>query len=139
MGLPAQKFREAVFQILFSKGFGSEKMIAFMMKELSTTRKEMEKAEAKAEAILEKKEEIDAWIKTYSHEYRLERIGEVEKAILRLGFFELFFEGLLAKPIVLAEAIRLCRKFSTRESSQFINAVLDAASQRDREALSANS
>lgn len=128
MPLPPQKFREAVFQILFMNDFVflEKETISFMMAELKTTRNEISEALKRVEAILDKIKQIDQMISTYSTEYSFERISRVEKAILRLGLFELFFDCEKIPPkVAFAEGIRLCRKFGTNESAQFINAILD--------------
>ena len=62
-----------------------------------------------------------------SHAYEFERIQTVERNILRLAVFEIFFDnGTVPPKVALAEAMRLARKFSTYESTSFINAILDA-------------
>jgi N utilization substance protein B len=127
MALPPQKFREAVLQILYSYDFDpeSEGIVPMMMEELQTTRRAMADAEARVKEILAKLGEIDAYITEQSTEYSFERISRVEKNILRLGLYELFFDPSLPAKVAIAEAIRLCRKFGTPESSQFVNAILD--------------
>lgn len=127
MPLPPQKFREAVFQILFSTDFGyeSEEMVPFMMQELKSTRRAMAEANGRVDQVLAKLSEIDAVITAASTEYSFERISKVERTILRLGFFELLFDSSIPPKVVIAEAIRLCRKFGTSESAQFVNAILD--------------
>lgn len=127
MPLPQQKFREAVLQILFSSDFGrdAEEMVPFMMQELQTTRKAMQEAEGKVDQIISKLSEIDPMISSFSTEYTFERISRVERAILRLGLFELLFDSSIPPKVAIAEAIRLCRKFGTPESAQFVNAILD--------------
>jgi N utilization substance protein B len=127
MALPPQKFREAVFQILYSADFdvAVEEIVPFMMHELKTTRRAMSDAQNRVNSILSKKEEIDALISTRSTEYSFERISRVEKTILRLGIYEILFDPSIPPLVAIAEAIRLCRKFATPESSQFVNAILD--------------
>lgn len=127
MPLPPQKFREAVIQILYSKDFtgDDEEMVPFMMQELKTTRKAMLEAQARVGEVLAKLPEIDAKIGAASTEYTFERISRVEKTILRLGLFELLFDPAIPPKVAIAEAIRLCRKFGTPESAQFVNAILD--------------
>ena len=135
MPLPPQKFREAVFQILYSYDFepGSEEIVPFMMQELQATRRSMAEARARVEQILAKMEEIDPYIVNGSTEYSFERISRVEKTILRLGFFELFFDPSIPDKVAIAEAVRLCRKFGTPESSQFVNAILDGVYKKHAE------
>ena len=127
MPLPPQKFREAVFQILYSADFGSESdaMVPFMMQELQTTRRAMLEAKSRVGEILARQTEIDKIITAASTEYTFERISRVEKTLLRLGCFELLFDPSLPAQIVIAESVRLCRKFGTPESAQFVNAILD--------------
>lgn len=127
MPLPQQKFREAVLQILYSSDFGrdSDEMVPFMMHELKTTRKAMQEAEGRVDQIICKLSEIDPMISSFSTEYTFERISRVERAILRLGLFELLFDSSIPPKVAIAEAIRLCRKFGTPESAQFVNAILD--------------
>ncbi len=127
MPLPPQKFREAVFQILFSTEFASEpeEIVPFMMQELQATRKAMIEARERVDQILAKLPEIDEVITSASTEYSFERISNAEKTVLRLGLFELFSDPSIPPRVVIAEAIRLCRKFGTPESAQFVNAILD--------------
>lgn len=99
--------------------------IPFMMGELKTTRREILEASNRAESILEKIESLDSIITEASTEYSFERISRVEKCILRLGLFELLFDTAIPPKVAIAEGIRLCRKFGTNESAQFINAILD--------------
>ena len=133
MPLPPQKFREAVFQILYSYDFdfGSEEIIPFMMQELQATRRSMADAHARMQQVLAKLPEIDPLIAAASTEYSFERISRVEKTILRLGFFELLFDSSIPPKVAIAEAIRLCRKFGTPESAQFVNALLDGVYQKN--------
>lgn len=126
MSLPPQKFREAVLQMLYSLGFSEpEEIVPFMMQELKTTEKAMGEALQRAEQILQKQSEIDPLIQNASTEYSFDRISRVEKTILRLALFELLFDASIPPKVAMAEAIRLCRKFGTRESAPFVNAILD--------------
>lgn len=133
MPLPPQKFREAVLQILFSTDFGTEpeEIVPFMMQELQTTRKTMADAKSRVDQVLTKLPEIDEVIASASHEYSFERISRSERAILRLGFYELLFDPSLPPKVVIAESIRLCRKFGTPESAHFVNAILDGVYQKN--------
>jgi len=128
MSLPPQKFREIVFQLLYSQDvepIDPKEMIPFMMHELKVTKRSMTDAHARAIAVLEQLGPIDEKIKASSTEYSFERISRVEKNILRLGVFELLHDETLPPKVAIAEAIRLCRKFGTPESAQFVNAILD--------------
>ena len=128
MALPRQKFREMLFQLLFAKDFSlaKEKLsVPVMMDFLKTTRAQVAEAETQAEAILEKKDFLDALIRKASEEYRLERITRVELNILRLALFELLVTKKTPKKVAMVEAMRLNRKFGSEKGSQFVNAILD--------------
>ncbi len=128
MALPPQKFREIVFQVLYSQGFTSidpENLIPFMMNELKVTRRVMLDVHNKVDLVIEKLLGIDEQISAAATEYSFERISRVERTILRLAVFELLHDSTIPPKVAIAEAVRLCRKFGTPESSQFVNAVLD--------------
>ena len=130
MALPVQKLRELVFQLLYSYDMGKaddEVMIPFMMKELSVTRKTVKEAQELMKKIVFHQTDLDKLITHYVKDYSFDRIQSVERNTLRLGFFELFFNNDLPPKVVIAEVMRLTRKFGSPESSAFINAVLDAA------------
>ena len=128
MDFSQQKFREIIFQLLFSQDFTEmeDEVLDFMMEQLSVTKKTMYKAQDKWKLIIAKLPEIDEKIKILSSSYEFGRISKVEKNILRLGVYELCYETSLPPKVVIAEAIRLTRKFSTPEGASFVNAVLDA-------------
>lgn len=131
MALSHQKFREIVFQLLYSYDLGSpdEKvMLELMMKELAVTKKNVRLAQEKVHKIQQSLSQIDPLIASVSTSYAFERIQTVAKNILRLGIFELFFDSQtppLPPKVAIAEALRLSRKFSSPESASFVNALLD--------------
>ena len=133
MPLPVQKFREAVLQILFMSEFApdQEEIVSFMMAELKTTRREMTEAALKVKNILSYKQQLDQKIAKHSIGYSLDRISRVERAILHLGLYEMLFEEKVPSLVAIAEGIRLCRKFGTNESAQFVNAILDAVNKEN--------
>ncbi len=131
MALPHQKFREIVFQLLYSRHLGhadEQVMLELMMAELEVSKKHVRAAQDKVQKIIEHLDRIDPLIASISTSYSFERIQTVPKNILRLGIFELFFDKTEAPTppkVVIAEAIRLSRKFNTPESASFVNALLD--------------
>ena len=141
MALPNQKFREIVFQALFSQIFlpcAPEDYIALIAKQLKVSRLNVKTAIAYADKVLEQQPLLDEKINRAAHSYKLVRIGKVELAILQLAVFEIYFEKKLQPKISIAEAVRLARKFSTRESADFINAVLDFVYQQYQQENHAN-
>ena len=129
MSLPQQKYREMVFQMLYSLDIGQAKdddLIDLMMKELNITKKSARDALDRTRAIFKNLPQIDPVIEATASEYAFDRIQTVERNILRLGVFEMLYDEQIPPKVAIAEAIRIARKFSTPEASQFINAILDA-------------
>jgi N utilization substance protein B len=131
MAFPLQKFREIVLQMLFSYDLGvssESDLISMIMSEVSVSKKVAQEALLKVLQILEKQHDIDERIAKASTSYAFERIQNVEKNVLRLGVYELLYEPAVPSKVAISEAIRISRKFSSPESANFINAVLDAIS-----------
>lgn len=124
--LPPQKFREIVFQLIYSHDFGGdEEVVDIVMAELRVSKNAVRRANAVKEKFLEKKAEVDLLIAENSQSYDLDRIPRVEKNVIRLGVYELLCEAGVPPKVVIAEAMRLARKFSTDEAAGFVNALLD--------------
>jgi transcription antitermination protein NusB len=69
--------------------------------------------------------EVDERISRHAEHWRMERMPAVDRNILRLAVYEMTHSGTPA-PVVIDEALELARKFSSEESVQFVNGVLDA-------------
>lgn len=130
MSLPQRKFREVLFQWLYSYGFGDEKKV-LLMREAKVSRESMDAIESRGLKILEYIEDIDSKITLAAKDYDFERIQFVERAILRLAIYEICYDEDIPPKVAISEAIRLSRKFSTPESSSFVNAVLDNIKNRE--------
>lgn len=128
MTLHLKKFRELVFQILYSFDMGApsdEDTVTLMMKELNVTRKHVIDALSKVHQIRQRQNEIDDMIAKTSQSYEFGRIQKVELNILRLSAYELLFDNNIPPKVAISEGLRLAKKFSTPESSAFVNAILD--------------
>jgi N utilization substance protein B len=69
--------------------------------------------------------ECDRLLARHARHWDLGRLAMVDRNILRLAAHELRF-GKAPPKVVITEAIRLAREFSTAESPRFVNGVLDA-------------
>lgn len=72
---------------------------------------------------IEDLKEIDASIERHSKGWKLNRLGKVDLAILRMAVFELKHSD-TPKNIVINEAVELAKKFGTEKSGAFVNGVL---------------
>ena len=68
----------------------------------------------------------DELIMASTIKWRMSRLSPVDKSILRLAVYQLKFCPDVPIKVVINEAIELAKKFSTVQSSSFVNGVLDA-------------
>ncbi|KPB03894.1 transcription antitermination factor NusB [Bacillus sp. CHD6a] len=72
----------------------------------------------------EHQEEIDSTLKSHLEKWSLERLGTVDRTILRMTVFEMMFVEEIPVNVSMNEAIELAKTFGDDKSSGFINAVL---------------
>lgn len=70
-------------------------------------------------------DELDEAIGAIAENWALSRMPAVDRAILRLGAYELRYVDDVPERVAISEAIRLAKRFSTAESGAFINGILD--------------
>jgi N utilization substance protein B len=125
--------REHALQILYQwdmrKQPVEESIAAFygsLYSEESTVEPERDEfLEQLVRGTVEKAGEIDALISGHAEHWRIERMPAVDRNILRLAIYEM--RNTETPPaVVIDEALELARRFSTEESVQFVNGVLDA-------------
>jgi N utilization substance protein B len=69
-------------------------------------------------------EQLDSSIDEVSTRWRVARMPPVDRSILRLGLYELRFEQKTPMAVVVSEAVRLAKMYSTERSGSFVNGVL---------------
>jgi len=70
--------------------------------------------------------EIDGLIEKHAEHWRMERMAAVDRNLLRAAVAEFLAYPETPRAVVINEALEIARKFSTPESVQFINGVLDS-------------
>ncbi len=70
--------------------------------------------------------DCDEFIKKAAIKWQISRLSMVDKAILRLGAYQLKYCDDMPGKVIINEAIELAKKFSTQQSPGFVNGVLDA-------------
>ncbi|NNM44728.1 transcription antitermination factor NusB [Knoellia koreensis] len=68
--------------------------------------------------------DINELLTTYSQGWSLERMPSVDRAILRLGAFEVLYADDVPEGVAVAEAVELAKTLSTDESPKFVNGLL---------------
>ena len=81
-------------------------------------------AVALVEGVVAERERIDELIASYSHGWTLERMPAVDRAILRIGAWEILFNDDVPDAVAVDEAVELARALSTDDSPTFVNGLL---------------
>lgn len=68
---------------------------------------------------------IDKKIAEYATNWDFKRIAIIDRNILRLGIFELFFASDVPAKVTINEAVELAKKYGDLDSSRFVNGILD--------------
>ena len=69
--------------------------------------------------------EIDERITRYCENYEFRRISAVDRNVLRLGIFEMFYRDDIPPVVSINEAIELAKEFGGPDSGRFVNGILD--------------
>jgi len=82
--------------------------------------------------VVEHKEELDNEIESASEHWSVARMPVIDRSILRLGLFELRHTRETPTAVVVSEAVRLAKTYSTERSGAFVNGVLAALARAPR-------
>lgn len=118
--------RQAVISLLYAKEMGSE-MVEFpdeFLEEKKIRNKQKDFTNELFEGVLAHQSQIDKILNEKLSEYKIEEIGVVERAILRLGVYEMKFTP-TDKAVVINEAVELAKEMASENMTKFINGVLD--------------
>jgi transcription antitermination protein NusB len=125
-----RKSRELVLQMLFQADMGRqtpEEVRRTFWREHGATQEDVRGfAEDLFRTATDRTTEIDSLIERHAEHWRMGRMATVDRNVLRSAVAE--FMGFPSTPraVVINEALEIARKFSSPESVQFINGVLDS-------------
>ena len=83
-----------------------------------------EYARAIVVGITEHGDEIDELIETYSQAWPISRMPAIDRALLRIGVWEILFNDEVPDAVAIAEAVESARVHSTEDSAGFVNGLL---------------
>jgi transcription antitermination protein NusB len=81
------------------------------------------------EGVIRHRDEIDALVQAWSMNWSLERIGVIERNILRFAICELLFLNDIPPNVTINEAVEVAKRYGTDEAPSFINGILDRIKQ----------
>lgn len=125
-----RKSRELCMQMLFQMDMGKQTQEQ-VRKTFWTERSDLDPetrgfAENLFTLATERRQEIDDLIQKHTQHWRMERMAAVDRNLLRASVAEFLGYPDTPHPVIINEALEIARKFSSPESVQFINGVLDS-------------
>lgn len=93
--------------------------------DLAVSREEQNFAGFLVRILLARGDEIDKALTAVTTNWRLSRIGAIERSVLRLAIAELL-QGTTPTRVVIKESVRLAERYGSEQSARFVNGVLDA-------------
>ncbi|MFV0433534.1 MAG: transcription antitermination factor NusB [Leucobacter sp.] len=76
------------------------------------------------DGVTDHRDEIDELIMSYAQGWTLDRMPNVDRALLRLASWEILFNDDIPTAVAIDEAVEFAKEYSTEDSSRFVNGVL---------------
>jgi len=126
--------RTAVIGLLYAYDLGNENIGNFsdeILEESKIRNKQRAFSKSLFKGTIENLEVLDMKIQAHLKGWDYTAIGKVEKAIMRLGAYEILIVK-IDKAIIINEAVELAKTLADEKAPQFINGVLDAIDDKKR-------
>jgi len=129
-----KKAREIALKVLYAyelqdKDIDINELLEDIIKDIrgKISEKTLQYAYAIVNGVAEHIDEIDEIIKKYLKDWRFERLGNIEKALLRIGTYELLFADIPDKGRIFIDILDLAKCYSLDEDAlKFINGILSS-------------
>lgn len=76
------------------------------------------------DGVIDNRDAIDEQITTFAKDWSLERMPAVDRALLRIGTWEILYNDEVPTAVAIDEAVELAKEFSTDDSGSFVHGVL---------------
>ena len=121
--------RTCVLQTLFAfefRGGDPYKVLAKILAEFAPKMTELDFANKTLKGVVENQEEILKLLRIHAPEWPVEKIANIDRAILEIGIYEIAFDDEVPHVVAINEAIETAKHFGDTNSSKFINGVLSS-------------
>jgi transcription antitermination protein NusB len=123
------KSRELVLKCLYaydSTGETIDSICETLIKTSELTDESQLFAESLLRRVVESTLQLDEKIGAFAKNWNIERVAMVDRCIMRIAICEFLTSPDIPAKVSINEAVELAKKYSTQESSRFVNGVLDA-------------
>jgi len=120
--------REVVLQILYEDDLNPQRNLAvsdqFLAARLQYQEELVEFGRALLGGVRRNRGELDALLSEKAENWSLERMAVTDRNILRLAAFEMLYSETPDR-VAINEAVELAKRYGAKQSSQFVNGILD--------------
>ena len=120
--------REWIIQFLFQLDFNATP-IDVALKDFWEGKEPSEREKTYAEEIIkgvvQRKDELDDRLSQYAKRWDSERMGAVDRTVMRVALFEMLHREDVPPVVSINEAVHFAKDFSSFQSGRFVNGVLD--------------
>jgi len=121
--------REVALQVLYqleqNTGMPPEDVQRFLARRLLGDKPLCEFTEGLIAGIKEHQPRLDELISQVAENWRIDRMAAIDRNILRLGAYEMLLRPEVPAKVAINEALELAKRYSTAQSSRFVNGILD--------------
>lgn len=122
--------REWVVQFLFQTEFNPEELDQALedfwndeeKKPLDRDRRYVNEV---IQGVIDEQSKIDRTLKRYTDNWDVDRLGALDRTVLRVAVYEMLFRDDVPPVVSINEAIEIAKAYSGQKSARFVNGVLD--------------
>ncbi|BFM23550.1 MULTISPECIES: transcription antitermination factor NusB [Microbacterium] len=124
------KARKRALDILFQADVRGEELAIMLATEAKRAASEPAReaswlyARDIVDGVIDNRDAIDEQITTFSKDWSLQRMPAVDRALLRIGTWEILYNDDVPTAVAIDEAVELAKEFSTDDSGSFVHGVL---------------
>ena len=124
------KARKRALDILFQSDIRGDALAVTLASEATRAANEPSReaswlyAREIVDGVIDNQDEIDEQITTFAKDWTLARMPAVDRAVLRIGAWEILYNDEVPTAVAIDEAVELVKEFSSDESGPFVHGVL---------------
>ncbi|KQM37155.1 MULTISPECIES: transcription antitermination factor NusB [Microbacterium] len=124
------KARKRALDILFQADVRGEELAIMLATEAKRAASEPAReaswlyARDIVDGVIDNRDAIDEQITTFAKDWSLQRMPAVDRALLRMGTWEILYNDEVPTAVAIDEAVELAKEFSTDDSGSFVHGVL---------------
>jgi len=124
------KARKRALDILFQADVRGEELAIMLATEAKRAASEPDRqaswlyARDIVDGVIDNRDAIDEQITTFAKDWSLQRMPAVDRALLRIGTWEILYNDEVPTAVAIDEAVELAKEFSTDDSGSFVHGVL---------------